>query len=48
MKKDQKQLDDAGRRGFLRGSATAGAGAAVVAVVPGMSSAADEPGIDDE
>ena len=43
MKKDQKQIDDAGRRSFLRGSATAGAGAAVAAVVPGMASAADEP-----
>ena len=48
MKKDRKQLADAGRRSFLRGSATAGAGAAVAAVVPGMASAAEEPRIDDE
>ena len=48
MKKDQKQLDDAGRRSFLRGSATAGAGAAVAAAVPGLASAADEAEVDDE
>ena len=48
MKKDQKQIDDAGRRSFLRGSATAGAGAAVAATVPGIALAADEPEIDDE
>lgn len=48
MKKDQKQLDDAGRRSFLRGSAEAGAGAAVVAAVPGIASAEDETQADDE
>lgn len=48
MKKDQRQIDDAGRRSFLRGSATVGAGAAVAATVPGIASAADEPAVDDE
>ena len=48
MKKDQKQIDDVGRRSFLRGSATAGAGAAIAAAVPGIAAAADEPKPDDE
>lgn len=48
MKKEQKQLPDAGRRDFLRGSATAGAGVAVAAAVPGIASAADDLQVDDE
>ena len=42
MKKHQKQLHDAGRRDFLRGSAAAGAGAAIAATLPVASSAAEE------
>lgn len=48
MKKDQKQLHDAARRSFLRDSATAGAGVAVAAAVPGIASATDELQVDDE
>jgi hypothetical protein len=48
MKKDQKQLHDAGRRNFLRGSARVGTVAAVVAAVPGTASAADEAQLDTE
>lgn len=42
MKKNQKQSHEVSRRDFLRGTAAAGVGAAIVAGIPGAAMAADE------
>lgn len=42
MKHDDEQTTDSGRRKFLRGAASAGAGVAVIAAVPGAVTATDE------
>lgn len=42
MKKNQKQSHKVSRRDFLRGSAAAGVGAAIVAGMPGAAMAADD------
>ena len=41
MKHDDKKIADSSRRKFLRGTASAGAGVAVVAAVPGVVAATD-------
>lgn len=41
MKHDDEQVTDNSRRKFLRGTAGAGAGVAVVAAVPGVVTATD-------
>ncbi|MBT3048852.1 MAG: hypothetical protein AB2728_15150 [Candidatus Thiodiazotropha sp.] len=42
MKKELKQTPDQKRRAFLRGSATAGVGAAVAVSLPGLTTASIE------